>query len=112
MVSKLLQRIARQEALHLAFYASQAARRLESRKTQAFVRRWLGRLWCPVGSGVMPPSETAFLHELLTRDPDGHSRLVRIDQRVDRLPGLQGLALVQKSLGVMAHPLVEETSAA
>ena len=44
VVSKLLQRIARQAALHLALYASQAARRLESRKTQAFVRRWLGRL--------------------------------------------------------------------
>lgn len=99
VLSELLSRIVRQEGLHLAFYSSQAHARLaENLQTQRFVRRWLARLWRPVGSRLMPDEETAFLYSYLLSDPDGRERSGRIDRRVDSLPGLSGLHLFSRSL--------------
>lgn len=99
VLDELLGRIVRQEALHLSFYASQARSRLEGDfEVQRFVRRWLGRLWQPVGSGVMPRAETEFLHSYLLGGKDGRDQCERIDRRIDALPGLAGMDLVAGSL--------------
>ena len=51
--------------------------------------------WAPVGSGVVPGTEVDFLRTYLFGDDDGRAMADRIDRRVDRLPGLQGLNLLR-----------------
>ncbi|MGH9302811.1 MAG: ferritin-like domain-containing protein [Acidimicrobiales bacterium] len=99
VLSELLARIQRQEAMHLAFYMSQAGSRLAaSPRARRLARHALARLWRPVGSGVMPAGETTFLLTYLMGDAEGRSRAARIDRQVDTLPGLAGLGLIGRSL--------------
>jgi hypothetical protein len=99
VLTDLLKRIMRQEGLHVDFYASQAERRLAaSSRARRLTRSALRRLWSPVGSGVMPAAETTHLARYLLCDDDGMGIAQRIDRRVDRLPGLAGLHLVERSV--------------
>jgi len=100
VLSELLRRIMRQEGRHIDFYASQAHDRLaRSVRAQRLTRWALRKLWTPVGAGVMPASETTHLATSLFDGPDGPDVARRIDRRVDRLPGLAGLALVEQAVG-------------
>ncbi len=95
VLSELLKRIMRQEGRHIDFYASEAERRLgANRRAQQLTRLALGRFWRPVGSGVMPKEEVAFLCRHLFGGDDGRAVAERIDRRVDNLPGLGGLHLL------------------
>jgi len=95
VLSELLRRIMRQEGRHIAYYASEAERRLDGHPGVQRVVRWaLTHLWRPVGAGVMPESEVRFLVDTLFGDADGREAAARIDARVGRLPGLAGLRLV------------------
>lgn len=98
-LTELLRRIMRQEGRHIDFYATEARNRLADsqaarRATRAALRRW----WAPVGSGVMPDAEVRFLSGHLFSGPDGLAAARRIDRQVARLPGLDGLALVEGHL--------------
>lgn len=95
VLGELLRRIMRQEGRHIDFYAAEARRRLQaSPKAQRVTRFALRRLWSPVGAGVMPRAEVAFLIDYLFGDDDGRAMAERIERRVDRLPGMNGLALI------------------
>jgi hypothetical protein len=97
-LTELLRRIMRQEGMHIDFYSSQAAHRLAaSAKARWLTRAALRRFWSPVGAGVMPDTELRFISEYLFGDPDGRDAALRIDRRVDRLPGLAGMGLVQRA---------------
>lgn len=99
VLSDLLGRITRQEGRHVAFYASQAGRRLAtSARARRLARFGLRRLWAPVGSGVMPETETRHLARSLFSGDDGLVGARRIDRRIDRLPGLAGLHLLERSI--------------
>ena len=105
VLTDLLGRIMRQEGRHVDFYAAEAKRRLErDRKTRALTRAALRRLWRPVGSGVMPDAEVAFLARYLFGGDEGRARARRIDRQVDRLPGLEGLRLIEGSVDRYAGP--------
>jgi hypothetical protein len=94
-LTTLLRRIMKQEGRHIDFYASQATHRLaDSPRARRLTRFALRRMWKPVGSDVMPPSEVDHLIGFLFGDNDGHAVADRIDRRIDRLPGLDGLHLV------------------
>jgi hypothetical protein len=98
VLTQLLRRIMRQEGRHIDFYATEATRRLgSSRAARRLTRFALRRLWSPVGAGVMPEAEVRFLIRYLFAD-DGRAIAERIDRRVDRLPGLGGLGLVDGAL--------------
>ena len=85
----------RQEGRHIDFYANQAIARLDgNRKAQWLTRTALRRFWRPVGSDVMPEAEVQFMVGHLFSGPEGEVAIDRIDRRVDRLPGLGGLALL------------------
>jgi hypothetical protein len=95
VLSELLRRIMRQEGRHIAYYASEAERRLTDRRGVQRVVRWaLSHLWRPVGAGVMPDREVRFMVDTLFGDPAGRVAASRIDERIDRLPGLAGLQLL------------------
>jgi hypothetical protein len=111
VLQELTRRIARQEGRHIDFYASEARRRLAaSRGAQTVVRWALRKLWRPVGSGIMAPADTEFVVGHLFGDADGIGFAERIDRRIDRLPGLEGLGLVRgaarprAALGAVATP--------
>jgi hypothetical protein len=99
VLTDLLSRIMRQEGRHIAFYAAEAECRLSaSRRAQRLCRAALRRLWRPVGAGVMPRSEVAFMVRELFGDDGGRAIAQRIDHRVDGLPGLDGLRLVERAV--------------
>ena len=104
VLAELLRRIMRQEGRHIDFYVTSARERLASSRTAQVATRFaLRRFWRPVGSGVMPASEVAFLVRQLFAGRDGAAMADRIDRRVAALPGLAGLTIVddvRRRLGV------------
>jgi hypothetical protein len=89
----------KQEGRHIDYYASEAHLRLErSRSARALTRVALRRAWTPVGAGVLPDREVAFVVQYLFDNPDGHTMVARIDRRIDRLPGQDGLGLLGNAL--------------
>jgi hypothetical protein len=105
VLGELLGRIMRQEGRHIDFYASQAQQRLAaSPRAQRLTRTALRRFWHPVGAGVMPPEETRFVTEHLFGDEEGLQTARRIDRRIDRLAGLDGLHLIEgAAAAVLSH---------
>lgn len=99
VLRELLRRIMKQEGRHIDFYLDQARRHLEPRAAQRTTRLALQRLWAPVGSSVMPVQDSVHLARTLFADEEGQAMLHRIDRRIDRLPGLDGLDLLQGAFG-------------
>ena len=96
MLTELLRRIMRQEGRHIDFYAHQAIARLDGdRRAQRLTRLALSRFWKPVGSDVMPEPEVRFMVRHLFSGVEGSAVVDRLDRRVDRLPGLDGLGLLR-----------------
>lgn len=105
VLATLLQRIAKQEARHVAFYATQARDRLaRSVKAQKLARFALRKFWGPVGSGVMAESEVTFVLHHLMSGPDGRQAAAAIDDHIAKMPGLAGLRIVQDALDVRGVP--------
>ena len=103
VLSELLRRIMRQEGRHIDFYAGFARQRLStSRAAQRVTRVALRRLWAPVGSDLMPSAEVSFISTHLFGDPAGRTVARRVDRAVDRLPGLDGLHLLEKAVFSLA----------
>jgi hypothetical protein len=103
----------RQEGTHVAFYAGEAGARLaDDRRARRVVRAALRRLWRPVGAGVMPKAEVAFVVRTLFGDEPGRDMAARIDQRIDRLPGQAQLGLVSGAVDRYAGPIVRGGPAA
>jgi hypothetical protein len=103
VLGELLRRIMRQEGRHIDFYTSQARSGLaDSKAAQRLTRSALRRFWTPVGSGVMPRDEIRFLVGHLFSDSHGRDSARRIDRAIDRLPGLEGLHLVESSVNELA----------
>jgi hypothetical protein len=97
-LTALLGRLMRQEGRHIDFYATQARARLAaSAKARHLTRLALRHLWHPVGAGVMPKAETDFMIGHLFGGEEGIEIARRIDRRVDRLPGLEGLGLLERT---------------
>ena len=96
-LQRLLRRIARQEGRHIDFYVTQSEQRLASGAAQRWVRTALRTKWKPVGSNVMPRAETDHVIATLFAGDDGRAMADRIDARISRLPGLDGLGLVAGS---------------
>ena len=100
VLTELLKRIMRQEGRHIDFYASQANERLDRSEAARRITRFaLRKFWTPVGAGVMPPAELSFLVRYLFADDEGLAVARRIDRRVQRLPGLDGLTILEDARG-------------
>lgn len=102
-LSPLLERIGQQETRHVAFYTTQARRRLEdSSKARWGVRQVLTRVWRPVGSGMMEESE---VRHVMTHLFGGQgAALDRLDQRIQRMPGLEGLRIFREAFARLGVP--------
>jgi hypothetical protein len=99
MLRELLQRIMRQEGRHIDYYLTRARELLDASKgAQRTTRAVVRRMWTPVGAKVMPLAETKHLISSLFGDDEGRAVAERIDRRIDALPGLAGLGLMDRAL--------------
>lgn len=106
VLDKLLRRIAKQETRHVAFYATQARQRLaQSTKAQKLARFALRKYWGPVGSGIMPEPEVAHMLRQIMGGQDGYDAARKIDESVQKMPGLRGLRVVERALQRYGVPL-------
>ncbi|HEY5023713.1 MAG TPA: hypothetical protein VII76_01940 [Acidimicrobiales bacterium] len=102
VLSELLRRIMRQEGRHIDFYSIGARQRLADSATARRLTRFaLRRYWAPVGTGVMPEPEVKFLVNHLFGDAEGGAAAQRIDRSVGRLPGLEGLHLIESAVDTL-----------
>jgi Fatty acid desaturase len=95
LVADLCTRLARDEARHFAFYFDEARRRLGAPGTQRLVRWLVRRFWQPVGNGIHPPAELQFLTAHLFSGDDGVAALRRADVKLQALPGMAGVPLLE-----------------
>jgi rubrerythrin len=111
VLAEMLRRIMKQEGRHIDFYAAQATKRLASnRRAQWLTRMALRRFWSPVGSDVMPEAEVRHLISYLFGGRDGKAMAERIDRRIENLPGLGGLGLIDKARASMTCELGDHRS--
>lgn len=97
-LAPLLKRIAQQETRHIAFYTTQATKRLEaSPRAQKLVRLALSKAWAPVGSGVMPDAEVRHVMAQLFSGESGLAEARKLDGQIAKLPGLTGLHIVERA---------------
>lgn len=99
VLAELLKRIAKQEARHVAFYATQARERLgASKKAQKLARFALKNAWGPVGSSVMEPAEVTHVMGHIFAGEEGLREIRKLDEHISRMPGLDGLTIVESSM--------------
>jgi len=121
VLTELLGRIMRQEGRHAAYYASYARDLLADRRSQKVTKWFLEHQWAIVGSGDVPKIETSFAAAYLFGSGDGLHLIERIEERIDALPGLEGLALVRTAIaeatqhvrdteGEIEFPVVQESA--
>jgi hypothetical protein len=58
----------------------------------------LTRFWGPVGSGVMSDDEVTHVMNDLFAGPEGRKLVRDIDSHIAKLPGLEGITIVENSL--------------
>ncbi|MGC3954595.1 MAG: ferritin-like domain-containing protein [Propionicimonas sp.] len=98
-LSPLLRRIAQQETKHVAFYATQARKRLEQSKlARKLTRLALAKAWEPVGSSISDPEDVKHVMGHLFGTEDGIAEIRRIDANIAKLPGMEGLTIVEDAL--------------
>lgn len=95
----LLARITKDERRHFAFYYNSAREWLRDNRRGQRVDRWLlDRVWVPVGQGVKSQEEADALALYLFDDAEGERALEALDEKIGRLPGLDGIELMTKAL--------------
>ena len=105
VLAELLKRIAAQETKHVAFYASQARERLmASKKAQVIARFALRKFWGPVGSTINTPEEVKHVMSDLFGGSEGRKLIRDVDSHIAKLPGMEGLTIVETSLDAKGIP--------
>lgn len=99
VLQELLARIVKQERQHYAFYRWKASEYLaSSRMARAVTRRYLARTFVAVGDGAKSKEEIYRLARYLFPGDDGRQEACAIDCEIDRLPGLGGLGLLERTV--------------
>jgi rubrerythrin len=89
LLAELMRRLAKDERRHFAFYYAKAKEQLREPAAQRLTRFILQRFWLPVGGGVKPDSEVAWIAKYILGDAQGAEIAVSIDATIARLPGLE-----------------------
>jgi len=99
VLSDLLSRIIKDERRHFAFYYNSARGWLQgNRFAQRVDRVALDRLWVPVGKGVKSKEDVDALALYLFDDVEGEATLDAIDEKIGKLPRLDGIKLMSRAL--------------
>lgn len=89
LLAELMRRLAKDERRHFAFYYAKAKEQLTEPAAQRLTRFIIQRFWLPVGGGVKPDSEVAWIAKYILGDAQGAEIAVSIDTTIARLPGLE-----------------------
>jgi hypothetical protein len=101
-VRELCKRIAQQERKHYAFYFDQAEKRLGRSGLARFLAKTaLNHLWTPVGSGLIGSDQLPMTAAYLFGDDEGWNELVRAEEKIASLPGLEGFSEVTSQIGTL-----------
>lgn len=99
VLTKMVERIIKQERVHYAFYRSQAERLLrESAIARQAVRWVMTNRFRAVGEGVKSAEDVDQLALFLFDGPEGRQAVRSIDEGIGRLPGLEGVNLLERLL--------------
>ncbi len=88
LLAELLRRLAKDERRHFAFYYTKAREQLTHPAAQRLNRFVIKHFWLPVGGGVKPDGEVAWIAKFILGDAAGAALAARIDSTIARLPGL------------------------
>ncbi len=96
ILAEVLSRLMKDERRHFAFYYNSARARLAPQPAQRLVTFLLNRFWTPVGSGVKPDPEVAWILRFVFGDEPGHESIAYIDRTIAKLPGLGWFNMVRR----------------
>jgi hypothetical protein len=94
VLTELLDRIVLDESRHFFFYYRQAEVRLRRPGAARVARLIVDRFWAPVGSGVQPCEELAFMAGYLFAGLEGRAAARKVDDTIRRLPGFETVGLL------------------
>ncbi len=95
-LAPLLRRIAAQESRHIAFYSTQAEKRMAaSSRATKLVRLILSKVWNPVGAGIMSDPEVKQVMGHIFAGDEGLAEVRKLDDQIAKMPGLAGLHIVE-----------------
>ena len=99
VLKDLLGRIIKDERRHFAFYYNSAKEWLtDNPAAQRLDRFLLEHVWVPVGKGVKTQEEVDALAIYLFGDDQGFEDVLAIDEKIGKLPGLDGIQLMSKAV--------------
>lgn len=91
-IRSILKAIARQESHHMRFYRRSAELFLrDSKAAQRNTRILIERLWQPPGLDLLGPGNYEVIFGPILSNPQYATRMLRVDQVVNGLPGLGGI---------------------
>ena len=101
VLTEILTGIIREEAAHTHFYRSVARIELKNSEfTQKLARFIVKNFWTPVGSGAKPKDESDYTIATLFSGEGGLDWIDKnVSQRIQNLPGFQGLTKVSDKIG-------------
>src|SRR5439155_12618494 len=92
-------RITKDERRHFAFYFNSAKEWPEGNPVAQRVDRFMiDHVWVPIGKGVKKQEEVDALALYLFDDEQGEEELLNIDEKIGKLPGLEGVRLMSRAL--------------
>ncbi|RUR00864.1 hypothetical protein [Labedella endophytica] len=97
-LTELLATFAHVRSRHRVFFEEEALRRLaETDGARRLTRAMLSRRFLPTGMREEPSAETRYVFRSLFPDARSRGRIARIDRRIDALPGMGGLRVMQRA---------------
>ena len=98
MLQDLLARIQKDERRHFAFYYNSAKEWMtDSPRAQKVGRIGMNLFWQVVGQGLKTQEEVDAISLYLFNDEAGLADVEMIDEKMGRLPGLEGIRLMTKA---------------
>ncbi|GAC1613263.1 MAG: hypothetical protein NVS9B1_21440 [Candidatus Dormibacteraceae bacterium] len=98
VLQDLLSRIQKDERRHFAFYYNSAKEWLtDNPRAQKVARIGMNLFWEVVGTGVKKDEEVDAISLYLFDDEEGLEEVTGIDEKMGRLPGLEGIRLMTKA---------------
>ena len=104
VLTHIVNGIIREESVHAQFYRSVARIELERSEFAQKMARWIiDRFWAPVGQGSLAKERTEYTISVLFGEaPAIHSLEKTVTQRVNQLPGFDGITRITDVIAGMA----------
>ncbi len=104
VLTHILNGILREESVHAQFYRSVARLELERNEFSRKMARWvIEKFWAPVGQGSLAKSRTEYAISVLFAEEGALAGVEKtVTQRVQQLPGFQGITKITDVISEMA----------